>query len=144
MFEDREVAQMPGTAILYGRAPVVVEPDGEALWIETSALPMASGWELKPEGVCRDDVCVPIPPARGAEFVRDGWFNIAAFARHLNQPVIHSPESDAWVIGEAAPQRQARLQGPARDFELPDISGEIHRLSDHRGKKVLLVTWGSW
>jgi len=32
----------------------------------------------------------------------------------------------------------------APDFALPDPSGRVHRLSDHRGKKVLLVTWASW
>ena len=30
------------------------------------------------------------------------------------------------------------------DVGLPDLDGRPHRLSDHRGKKVLLVTWASW
>ena len=30
------------------------------------------------------------------------------------------------------------------DFELPDLDGKLHRLSDYRGQKVLLVTWASW
>jgi peroxiredoxin len=29
-------------------------------------------------------------------------------------------------------------------FALPDLDGRRHRLSDHRGNKVLLVTWASW
>jgi peroxiredoxin len=32
----------------------------------------------------------------------------------------------------------------APDFELPDLAGRKHRLSDHRGKKVLLASWASW
>ena len=32
----------------------------------------------------------------------------------------------------------------APDFTLPDAAGRLHRLSEHRGKKVLLVTWASW
>jgi peroxiredoxin len=32
----------------------------------------------------------------------------------------------------------------APDFTLPDLSGTPRRLSDLRGKKVLLVTWASW
>ena len=36
-------------------------------------------------------------------------------------------------VGEQAP-----------DFELPNQDGKIIKLSDYRGKKVLIVTWASW
>jgi thiol-disulfide isomerase/thioredoxin len=32
----------------------------------------------------------------------------------------------------------------APDFELPDIGGELHRLSEHRGDVVLVNFWASW
>ena len=32
----------------------------------------------------------------------------------------------------------------APDFSLPDLDGKMHSLSEHRGKKVLLVSWASW
>ena len=32
----------------------------------------------------------------------------------------------------------------APDFELPDINGEKHRLSDYRGRVVLLNFWATW
>jgi peroxiredoxin len=32
----------------------------------------------------------------------------------------------------------------APDFSLPNMEGELIRLSDFRGKKVLLLTWASW
>lgn len=38
--------------------------DGDELWLPLSELRAASGWELKPEGACLDDTCVPIPSAR--------------------------------------------------------------------------------
>lgn len=135
---------MPNTALVYGREPISVDPDGEALWLDAVLLPEATGWELKPEGVCRGGVCVPIPPSRASQFVRDGRFNLRAFADHLGQPVVYEPEGATWVIGEAAADRASRLEGQAPDFELPDISGAMHRLADHRGKKALVVTWGSW
>ncbi|HSY78461.1 MAG TPA: redoxin domain-containing protein [Verrucomicrobiae bacterium] len=34
------------------------------------------------------------------------------------------------------------MQAP--DFELPDLDGKLHRLSDYRGKKVFLLAWASW
>ena len=30
------------------------------------------------------------------------------------------------------------------DFSLPDRDGKMHKLSDFRGKKVLVITWASW
>ena len=49
--------------------------------------------------------------------------------------------------------RNARGWGPAYqrwygkqapDFALTDIDGEIHKLSDYRGKNVMLVFWATW
>jgi peroxiredoxin len=36
------------------------------------------------------------------------------------------------------------LGQPAPDFVLTDISGRQHRLSDYRGKDVMLIFWASW
>jgi len=121
--------------------------EGDNLWLTKGDLTRASGWELKPEGACMGDVCVPIPPARTAEFVRDSGnsFNLASLARHLGQPLVHDDTNGVWYFGEAAATRRASLATlEAPDFELPDLDGKLHRLSDYRGKKVLLAAWASW
>jgi peroxiredoxin len=42
-------------------------------------------------------------------------------------------------------KRQSFIRGGmAPDFELSDREGNPVRLSDFRGKKVLLLTWASW
>ena len=33
---------------------------------------------------------------------------------------------------------------PATDFELPDLDNKSHRLSDYRGKMVLINFWATW
>jgi len=33
---------------------------------------------------------------------------------------------------------------PAPDFILTDITGKVHKLSDYRGKDVLLIFWATW
>jgi hypothetical protein len=138
------------TVVIYGgRPPEVVgaNAEGDSLWLEASDLARASGWDLKPEGVCKGDVCVPLPPAREADFVRDGGrkFNLAAFARHLGQPIVHDSKNGVWFFGEGAAARRSTMASlEAPDFELPDLDGKMHRLSDYRGKKVLLAAWASW
>jgi hypothetical protein len=118
---------------------------GEDLWLPADALEAATGWSLKPEGLCEGDVCVPVPAAWRGEWLRDGAVNWAAFWRHLGRPVLHDEEGETWVFGAGARERASRLRGlEAPDFELPDLSGRKHRLSEHRGKRVFLVTWASW
>ena len=40
--------------------------------------------------------------------------------------------------------RQIVAGDPAPDFELPSLTGGSVRLSDYRGKKVVLFMWASW
>src|SRR5262249_31168136 len=97
-------------------------------------------WMAKPEGLCKGEICVPLPPGREQEFVRSGRINIGALWRHLGHPVAHSAHGDVWVMAESARERSSSRQSLiAPDFTLPDVSGRRHPLSDHRGKKVLLV-----
>jgi hypothetical protein len=104
-----------------------------------------TGWELKPEGACMGERCVPLPPGRSAEFGRDGWFNMAALADHLGQPVVADAETDTWCIGEAPADRALALgTAMAPDFTLPDFRGTEYTLGQFRGRKVFLVSWASW
>ena len=64
--------------------------DGEDLWLSPRHAAEITGWLLKPEGLCKGEVCVPLPRGRESEFVRDGQVNVAALWRHLSQPVVHS------------------------------------------------------
>jgi hypothetical protein len=117
----------------------------DALWLSAREAEAATGWVPNEEGLCREAVCIPLPPGRGREFVRDGRVNVAALWRHLGRPVVHSTRGHAWVLGQDARERADALRSlEAPDFTLPDPSGRLHSLSDHRGKKVLLVTWASW
>jgi hypothetical protein len=121
--------------------------DGDNLWIPIQDLRRATGWELKPEGACLGDQCVPIGQGRELETVSaDGTaFNLTAFALMLGQPVVYDDAAAVWVFGPAGADRQRKLLSlEAPDFSLPDLDGKMHSLSEHRGKKVFLVTWASW
>lgn len=122
------------------------QPQGDDLWMPTRELRAATGWELKPQGLCRDERCVIIPPARRDQFLRaDDLVNLCALARQVGQTVVHDDPHAVWFFGESADSRRnvlASLKAP--DFTLPDLDGRMHSLSDYRGRKVLLLSWASW
>jgi hypothetical protein len=121
------------------------EASAEALWLPAREAEAATGWAVTPQGLCRGEQCVPLPIGREEEFVRGARVNIAALWRHLGQPLAHSERGHAWVLARSARDRVAALRSlEAPDFTLPDAAGRMHSLSDHRGQKVLLVTWASW
>ena len=137
--------------IVYDDVPTEVASagtDGGQLWITTTDLTRATRFALKPQGVCRDQLCFPVPKARASEFVRKGpgatLFNLLAFAQLVNQPVTHDEALSTWYFGLRSDQRLGLASLRAPDFSLPDMNGKMHSLSDFRGKKVLLVTWASW
>ena len=128
-----------------GRFDVSGRKAGEDIWIGAASLADATGWELKPEGFCRNEVCIPIPPGREAQFRQGGEVNAAKLWRHAGQPIVASRDGTAWSLGTSASLRASSLESlEAPDVALPDLDGKIHRLSDHRGKKVFLATWASW
>jgi len=124
-------------------------PDGtDQLWITTTDLARATRFEIKPQGVCRDELCFPLPKARQQEFLHRRapltWFNLTAFAALVHQPVAHDAALSTWYFGLRSDQQQRLASLRAPDFSLPDMNGKPHALSDFRGKKVFLITWASW
>ena len=103
----------------------------------------ALGWELHPEGLCRDGLCIPLSDASGLEV--GGRFDLEAVARVIDRPIAIDADERAAYLGVSAGERARALRSlVAPDFTLPDLGGRPHRLSDHRGKKILLVAYASW
>ena len=137
--------------LLYGALetePAGAAADGDRLWIPLDDLARSTAWAHKPEGLCRDEVCVPVPAARKAAWLDDDGrrLDFAAFAAYLGHAVARDEQRGVWAFGPATATGVASGSGPvvAPDFRLPDLDGQPHSLSDHRGKKVLLYCWSSW
>jgi hypothetical protein len=111
--------------------------------LSPAALRQALGWELKPQGLCKEDRCVPV---RGhADLVTQAGVDLAGVADSLSRPLALDVEEGVVYLGASAADRAAQLASlQAPDFTFPDLNGTRHSLSEYRGKKVLLVAYASW
>jgi hypothetical protein len=141
---------MPHTAVTVLTAQGVTEvdalDDGERVWLEAGAVHTVTGWEPKPEGLCRGDLCVPVrdPGARDAH----GRLDLAAVSSALQRPftVARPPGGPTVVsIGDAAHERAAALaDGRAPRLRLPDLSGTLVEIPALERRKRVLLAWSSW
>jgi len=128
--------------VLYGDKTTTldkVRADSKDLWVRAADLPRINDFELKPQGACRADLCIPV-----AKNLKQGeWFNLTGFARNIKESVV--ADSGVWSFGEVPVLRGGFVNSRiAPDFAVPDRKGRVVHLSDFRGKKVLVVTWASW
>jgi hypothetical protein len=136
--------QEPFTIIDEGRGTAIeaAVAGGEVL-ISPRALEQALGWTLKPEGFCRDDVCIPV--REDSRVLRDGAVDLLSFAALLGRPMAVDTDARVAAIGASARERgEALATGEEPNFALPDLDGRSYALSDFRGQKVFLAVWASW
>jgi hypothetical protein len=127
----------------------VAAEESKDLWVTMKDLARATRFVVKPQGVCRDELCFPIPKAKKSDFIAKkgsvSWFNLSEFARLVKQPVATDQQNGVWYFGARPDAENAYLESlEAPNFTLPDMNGRMRSLSDFKGKKVLLVTWASW
>jgi hypothetical protein len=95
-----------------------------------------TGWQVKPEGLCRDDTCVPLAASGGR-------LDLADVARVLHMPLVPDAAAGLWSLGPPANEHAIRnAQMP--ELVLPDVHGAAFDIRSLRGKKVLLLAWASW
>jgi len=110
------------------RRAVTIDPD--------SPDPTVLGWERKPEGLCRDEVCIR---------VGDGPLDLAGLAAALHRPLVVDAAAGVAALGASTRERGSALQsGQAPDFVLKDLAGREWTLSQFRGRKVVLYAYASW
>ncbi len=111
--------------------------------ISNSVLEQATGWSLKPEGLCREQVCVPVRNA--VALSKDDHINLAEFARLMKLNILIDGQRKIVALGEQAENRSASMSTlDAPDFTLPDIHGRQVSFSDYNRRKRLLLAWSSW
>jgi hypothetical protein len=98
-----------------------------------------TGWEVKPEGACKGDRCVPVGGLGSGE----GRVDVTAFAAQLGMPIAADDEHGLWALG---PESGGRVLASAQfpDVVLSDFDGRSFDVALLRGRKVLLVAWASY
>jgi len=106
----------------------------DTLDIDAAAFHASTGWEIKPEGACKAEVCVPLP---------DG-FDLTSTAERLGMAMVHDESAGLWAVGPESLNGQALVSAVAPELVLNDIDGNEFRLSELRGRKVVLVSWAPY
>jgi hypothetical protein len=136
---------MAGFTLIEGERATQVQArvDGAHVRIAPEDLERAFGWHLAPQGLCKADVCVTLRERRG--LLSDEGIDLGVFAQTIGHPLALDAREGVAVLGESAAARGSQLASlVAPDFTLPDLEGRLHSLSQHRGKKVLLIAYASW
>ncbi len=94
-----------------------------------------TGWEIKPEGACKGDVCVPLG---GVDF------DAVNAAARLGMAVVSDADRGVHAFGPESLGGRALTTAEAPDIVLHDLGGNEVRLSDFRGEKVVLVAWAPY
>ncbi len=107
----------------------------DTLDIDVDIFQAGTGWEIKPEGACKGDTCVPLP---------SGGFDVTGTAAVLGMALVHDEQHDLWALGPESLSGRALMTAEAPEFILPDLDGNEFRLSSLRGQKVVLVAWAPY
>src|SRR5215471_6383881 len=112
----------------------------DTLAIVPDELLAATGWEIKPEGACKGDVCVPLA---GVDVADDGTIDAREFAARMGMPLVGDEQHGIWALGPRA--GGSCLDSAALpSIVLDDFDGRSFDVASLRGRKVFLVAWASW
>ena len=109
----------------------------DSLELSPAEFHRATGWEIKPEGACKDVRCVPLPD--GA--VEEDKIDVSAFASLMGMGIAEG--DGVWGVGPES-GGHALESAELPPITLPDRNGRQFSLSSLRGTKVLLLAWASW
>jgi hypothetical protein len=110
----------------------------DSLTISAAEFESGTGWQIKPEGACKGDVCIPLPA------LTDGVVDVRAVAEAMQMPIAEETSAGKWALGPESIGGRALTTAKAPEMELPDVDGKPFKLSSLIGKKVLVYAWAPY
>ena len=110
----------------------------QALEVSKQDFETGTGWQLKPEGACKGDICIPLSNSGG------NTVDVTTAAEAMNLPLVNEPEAKLWALGPESIGGRALVTAEAAELSLPDVDGNIFHLSSLKGKKVLVYAWAPY
>jgi hypothetical protein len=111
-----------------------------SLEVDRDELRRRTGWEIKPQGACKGDICVPLH----GRLLDGDTVDMEILAPMLGMPIVHDEQHDLWAIGPDSGGR-ALATAALPDIVLPDVrTGGPFALRSLLGRKVVLTAWASW
>lgn len=112
----------------------------KSLRVSATEFSDVTGWDAKPQGMCRGEVCVPAPGALVADTV-----DVAVAAERLGMPIVHDETNGVWALGPATATGRALSTAIARfPSSLIDAMGNAFDFASLRGRRIVMVAWASW
>lgn len=133
------VRSMEMTVLAQAETTPEVVIDGDRLWVGTDEVTAATGWELKPEGLCRGEQCIPVSEPISDH---DGRVDLRGVARALRCSLVVD-EGEAVIALAGDPMATGAANGLA-DFALPLLTGGQLDFGNLVGRKTLVIAWASW
>lgn len=111
-----------------------------SLEVERDELRRRTGWEIKPQGACKGDICVPLQ----GRLLDGDTVDLETLAPMLGMPIVRDEARDLWAVGPESGGR-ALASAELPDITLPDVrTGEPFALRSLRGLRVVVLAWASW
>ena len=97
-----------------------------------------TGWQIRPEGACRGEVCIPLRGPAGDNI------DIVDVAERMGLPLVQDDRHEVWALGPWPGGGRALVSAEAPELVLPDLDRNEFRLSSLRGQKVLILSWAPY
>jgi hypothetical protein len=100
-----------------------------------------TGWQIKPEGACKGQSCVPLP---SLERDAEGLIELTVVAQRLGMPIARDEAHGQFALGPRSGDRRVLDSARMPDLVLSDFNGKPFDFVNLRGRRVVLITWASW
>lgn len=107
--------------------------------VDRTAFEQRTGWQLKPEGACKGEVCIPLADPPTGDTI-----DLASIADQMGMALVHDADHGVWALGPEALGGRALATAEAPNLTLPQLDGSTFELASLRGKKVFLYAWSPY